>query len=319
VRKNLRVADSHFRAADAADIAATCPWDDGNYGIRDNAAGQAYYDSMFKLYAAWKIDFVKVDCISNAPYRPTEIRQIDTAIRRAGRPMVLSLSPGPTDISHADEIARYAQMWRISNDIWDGWSFEHKEPGVDFPSGIAAAFDKLALWAAYARPGHWPDADMLPVGKLSPHPGWGEPRSTRLTADEQKTQFVLWAIARSPLILGGNLIELDELTRSLITNHGLIEMNQGAWTSHPVADLPTGYGNVRVWAASQVNSPSGDRIVAVFNLGSQPLTLRASWHTLGSQSPRVAAVNLLTGERLGRDDAFDLQLAAHASVAYRLH
>jgi len=247
VRENLPVAGSSFRATDAAEIAATCPWDDGNYGVRDNAAGQAYYDSMFKPYAAWKIDFVKVDCISNAPNRPTEIRQIATAIRCAGRPMVLSLSPGPTEISHADEVARHAQMWRISNDIWDGWPFEHKEPGVDFPTGIAAAFDNLALWAPHARPGHGPDAGMLPIGMLAPKPGWGEPRASRLTFDEQRTQFVLWAIARSPLILGSNLTELDELTRSLITNQGLIEMNQGAWTSHPAAGLPAGDENVRVW------------------------------------------------------------------------
>jgi hypothetical protein len=319
VRENLPVAGSSFRATDAAEIAATCPWDDGNYGVRDNAAGQAYYDSMFKLYAAWKIDFVKVDCISNAPYRPTEIRQIATAIRRAGRPMVLSLSPGPTNISHADEVARHAQMWRISNDIWDGWSFEHKEPGVDFPTGIAAAFDNLALWAHHARPGHWPDADMLPIGMLAPRPGWGEPRASRLTPDEQQTQFVLWAIARSPLILGSNLTELDELTRSLITNQGLIGMNQGAWTSHPAADSPAGDKNVRVWVASPTHSRSGDRIVAVFNLGSQPMTLRASWRSLGSQSPSVAAINLLTGERIARGEAVDLRLAAHASAVYRLH
>ena len=69
VRENLPIADSKFQAADAADIADTCPWDEGNYGVRDNKAGQAYYNSMFKLYAAWKIDFVKVDCIANRPSR----------------------------------------------------------------------------------------------------------------------------------------------------------------------------------------------------------------------------------------------------------
>jgi hypothetical protein len=130
---------------------------------------------------------------------------------------------------------------------------------------------------------------------------------------------VLWAIARSPLILGSNLTELDELTRSLITNQGLIEMNQGAWTSRPVAGLRGGHENVRVWVASQLHSPGGDRFVAVFNLGSESMTLRTSWHSLGSQSPNVAAVNLLTGERIARGKAVDLRLAAHASAVYRLH
>src|ERR1035441_5966710 len=46
--------------------------------------------------------------------------------------------------------------------------------------------------------------DMLPWGWLGPHPGWGEARQSLLTHDEQRTEFTLWAIARSPLILGAN-------------------------------------------------------------------------------------------------------------------
>ncbi|MGA7856735.1 MAG: glycoside hydrolase family 27 protein, partial [Terracidiphilus sp.] len=90
VKDNLPIAGTSFHAQDAADIPATCPWDEGNYGVADNAAGQAYYDSMLKLYAGWGLDFIKVDCISDHPYRPTEIRQIAEAIKRTGRPIVLS-------------------------------------------------------------------------------------------------------------------------------------------------------------------------------------------------------------------------------------
>jgi alpha-galactosidase len=318
VRANLRIAASAFWAADAADPSDTCPWDEGNYGVRDNAAGQAYYDSMFRLYAAWKIDFVKVDCISNLPYKATEIRQIATAIRHAGRPMVLSLSPGPTNISHAEEVGRYAQMWRISNDVWDGWTFDHSKTGVDFPNGILAAFDALALWAPYRQPGHWPDADMLPVGMLAPNPGWGEARASRLTPEEQQTQFVLWSIARSPLILGSNLTRLDQRTRSLITNQRLIELNQGAWTSRPVTDLPAGYDNIRVWTASSSHARRGDKVVAVFNLGSKATTVKAPWRVLGLATPGDVVSNVLTGARIAKDEGDEIQLAAHASAVYRL-
>lgn len=316
---NLPIADSNFRAGDAADIADACPWDDGNYGVRDNEAGQAYYDSMFKLYAAWKIDFIKVDCIADHPYRPTEIRQIANAIRRAGRPMIFSLSPGPTDLSHAEEVGRYAQMWRISNDIWDGWSFEHPKPGDDFPNGIVTAFDNLARWAPYVHAGHWPDADMLPFGSLAPHPGWGEARSSRLTAEEQKTQFVLWAVARSPLILGSNLTRLDEQTRSLITHAGLIEINQGAWTSRPLVDLPAGYENVRVWIASPTTSRSRDTIVALFNLADRPTAVTADWRQLAPGPANRKILDVLTGQRIATTAAVEVKLAAHGSAVYRLH
>src|SRR5207248_11558318 len=126
----------------------------------------AYYNSLARQYAAWGVDFLKVDCISDHPYRASEIRQIAQAIRAAGRPMVLSLSPGPTNISHVAEVKRYAQMWRIMDDMWDGWTFPHTDPMSEFPNGIFNAFDRLTLWNRYAAPGSWPDADMLPFGSL---------------------------------------------------------------------------------------------------------------------------------------------------------
>ena len=319
VDENLPIADSGFHAVDAADISDTCPWDDGNYGVRDNDAGQAYYDSMFKLYAAWRIDFVKVDCIASRPYRVSEMRQIAAAIEHAGRPVVLSLSPGPTDLSHVAELARLAQMWRISNDVWDGWAFPHDKPGDDFPSGVATAFDNLALWAPYARPGHWPDADMLPFGSLAPHPGWGEARASRLTGEEQRTQFVLWAVARSPLILGANLTALDESTRSLITNRRLIDLNQGRWIARPLTDLPAAYEGLRVWISSKPRAHSGDTIVALFNPGSQPATVRADWEGLGLGSAARTVLDVQTGQRIGSVTAVEARLAAHASAVYRLH
>jgi len=53
----------------------------------------------------------------------------------------------------------------------------------------ADEFDRLAAWAPYVKPGNWPDPDMLPEGSLTPHPGVGEPRQSRLTRDEQQTEF----------------------------------------------------------------------------------------------------------------------------------
>ena len=91
VSANLPVADSGFHAAEAADPADLCPWDNGNYGVRDNPAGQAFYDSMLRLYAKWGVDFLKVDCIADHPYKGAEIRMIATAVRNAHRPIVLSL------------------------------------------------------------------------------------------------------------------------------------------------------------------------------------------------------------------------------------
>jgi alpha-galactosidase len=318
VRDNLPIADSAFSAGDAADTLDTCPWDDGDYGVRDNAAGQAYYDSMLKLYAVWGVDFLKVDCIADHPYKASEIRQIAAAIKKTGRPIVLSLSPGPTQLSHAGEVGRYAQMWRISNDIWDGWSFTHDRPDDDFPNGVVNAFDNLAKWASYAKAGNWPDADMLPFGSLTPHPGWGKPRQSRLTQNEERTQLTLWCIARSPLILGGDLTKLDGFTKSLVTNWAILGLDQSGRGAHPVANLPPEFAHARVWITSRGTGKAQHKILALFNLDDAPSNLHATWAQLGLGEGSHAARSLWDGAALKDSERLNVTLPAHGSAVWQL-
>lgn len=315
VEANLPIAGSTFRAKDAADTADTCAWDDGTYGVRDNPAGQAYYDSMLALYARWGVDFLKVDCIADRPYKISEIRQIAAAIKKTARPIVLSLSPGPTQLSHAAEIRQYGQMWRISNDVWDGWTFVHEHPNDDFPMGVRDIFDRLPPWTGQARDGRWPDADMLPFGMLVPHPGWGEARKSRLTLDEERTQLTLLAIARSPLILGANLTKLDDATRALITNKDVIAVDQTSHDNHPVEHLPSGFEHVRVWLAY---GEKGQRYVAVFNLDDRPASIDTTWNNLGLAQGKHAVRDLWDGHRLAAFDRLKVVLPAHGCVLYAL-
>jgi alpha-galactosidase len=285
--------------------------------VRDNAAGQAYYDSMLSLYAAWGLDFIKVDCIADHPYKASEIRQIAAAIKKTGRPVVLSLSPGPAQLSHAAEIGQYAQMWRISNDIWDGWTFTHDHPDDDFPNGVITAFDNLAKWASYAKPGNWPDADMLPFGSLTPHPGWGEPRRSRLTQIEERTQFTLWSIARSPLILGGDLTKLDDFTKSLITNRAILGLDQTGRGARPVKDLPPEFAHVRVWITSQGARKTPRKYLALFNLDDLPVTVHASWKQLGLGGSH-SVHSLWDGASFADSELLNVTLPAHGSAVWQL-
>jgi len=322
VDENLPIAGSSFHAADAADKSSPCPWDEGNWGVADNAAGQAYYDSMMKLYAAWGLDYIKVDCISDHPYRITEIKQIAAAIRKTGRPIVLSLSPGPTQLEHAAEVGEYAQLWRISDDHWDGWTFTHKPGDGEFPFGVRDAFDRLPKWFPYVKAGNWPDEDMLPWGWLGPHPGWGEPRQSRETQDEQRTEFALWAVTRSPLILGANLTRLDDFTRGLLTNQAMLFMNQNVTYSHPLdaASLPAGFEHARVWRAT-IDSPGArnyTEFFAFFNLDDHPATLRATWKQLGLDGVKHVAVNLWTDSEGKESKDVSVTLPAHGSAVFQV-
>ncbi len=317
VEANLPIAGSSFQAADAADRDAVCPWDEGNFGVKDNAAGQAWYDSMLKLYAAWGVDFLKVDCIADHPYRDTEIRQIARAIARTGRPIVLSLSPGPTQLAHADEVAGLATTWRIANDLWDGWNFAHDHPTDDFPNGVRVIFDALAKWSPHVRPSHWPDADMLPFGRFGPHPGWGEPRRTRLSPDEERTLFTLDAIAQSPLILGGDLQSFDAWERTTITNAEVIALDQRSRSSRPVGSLSGDLAQARVWVSTPFAAPTPDTI-AVFNVGETPLKVEARWADLGVGTGAIAARELWTGRELPRSRTAKLTVPPHGVSLYRL-
>jgi alpha-galactosidase len=314
VEKNLPIADSGFHAADAADTSDTCRWNSDNYGVKNNAAGQAYYDSVAKLYAGWGLDFLKVDCISK-PYLTNEIHMVSAALQKTGRPIVLSLSPGPTPIEDAADARLHAQQWRISDDVWDLWAKNKSgQAGADsapdsFPQPLLRQFAKLALWAPHIESGHWPDADMLPIGYLGPRPGWGKARQTRLTHDEQRTLITLWSIARSPLILGANLTQMDPFTESLLTNPEVLASDQDSTANRPVIQQP----GTAVWTAS---SPGNSHYVAVFNLSDSPQALSWSWPELRLPSGKQKIRDLWQRKDLGSSDRLGVTLAPHASALF---
>jgi alpha-galactosidase len=306
VRQDLPIAGSRYAAKAAADTSDTCAWNPFNFGVNVHSpAAQAYYDSVAKLYADWGVDFLKVDCIASHPYKPEEIRMISLAIRKTRRPIVLSLSPGPAPLEKAAELRRYAQMWRISDDIWDVW-FSDK----DFPQGVGNQFARAAKWASFSGPGHWPDADMLPLGRLEPVAGWGDPRRSRLSHDEQRTLLTLWSIFRSPLIMGGNLTLSDEWTESSLTNAELIGVDQHSSNSHSVI--------LTEKAAVWVSTPdSGDgAYVAVFNLDHASQSFHYAWKDLGLKNSQYNLRDIWEHKDLGATDSVNVTLAPHASAIY---
>lgn len=304
VYKNLPIADSTFHAADAADQTDACPWDPTNWGVKDDAAGQAWYDSLMKQYAGWGVDLLKVDCISDHPYKVSEIRMIRRAIDKAGRPMVLSLSPGPTSSAHAAEVGALSNLWRISDDLWDVWSSR----GKPFPQGPLDQFARLATWQPYTRLGNWPDADMLPLGELRPSPGDGGPaRATRLTHDEQQTMLTLWSMARSPLILGANLTLLDAWTTGLLTNREMIRVDQEATASRQVMRDTS----MVAWTA---DLPTGERALALFNIGEQGLEVAQPLTAFGLPAGRWHVRDVWHATALADNASVRQQIAPHGCV-----
>jgi alpha-galactosidase len=306
VEKNLPVAGSRFHAQDVADTSDACPWDPTNWGVRDTPAGQAWYDSLLAQYAGWGIDYLKVDCISDHPYKPAEIRMIHNAILKSGRPIVLSLSPGPTSPGIVEEIRPYAQMWRISDDIWDYWS-----NAKAWPRSVHDQFGLVAGWAPLARPGSWPDADMLPLGYLGPEPGYEAARESRLTHDEQRSMVTLWSMARSPLILGANLTRLDEWTTQLLTNREVLEVDQSGHDQRQAARE----GNVVAWISS---GEGRTRYLAIFNLDESSHTVDKPYAFYNLSARSYASRELWSGTDHGASPSVLAVIPAHGCVLLKL-
>jgi alpha-galactosidase len=309
VAKNMPIADSSFRATDAADTSDACPWNLYNWGVKNSPAGQAYYDSVIKLYAGWNVDFIKVDCIADHPYKPDEIRMIHNAIAKSGRPIILSLSPGPTALDKADEVAKYAEMWRICDDFWDHWGPWEKH---EWSTSLYQEFAITAKWAPHVAPGSWPDADMLPLGHLGPSPGSGDLRETRLTKDEQRTMMTLWSIFRSPLIMGGDLLSMDDWTTSLLTNPEVIAVNQHSRGNHAVSTT----ADTSIWTAESEDGKSN--YLAVFNIGDAQQVIRVDWKQIGLTGKIYKLRGLWEHADYGKQESLSIKLAPHASALYQL-
>ncbi len=201
---------------------------------------------------------------------------------------------------------KYAQMWRISNDIWDLW-----HSTVDYPQGLRDQFANVAKWAEKAVPGHWPDADMLPFGYLGPAPGWGQPRYTRLTHDEQRTFMTLWCIFPSPLMVGGDLPRADAWTISLLTNPEVIAVDQHSTGNHPVISTD----KTVAWVAE--SAQVGGHYLAIFNLEESSQSVQYSWKDLGlACMENTGCVICGSRKNLGSAESMNVNLPAHGSVLY---
>lgn len=220
VHLNVPIAGTNLRARDIAHANSICPWNTDMYGIDMGKEGaQAYYDSIFKLYAEWGVDFIKVDDIADSKLYSThleEIKAIRKAIDKTGRDMVLSLSPGPAPLKYGTFFQEYANMWRLTDDFWDNWE------------QLKDMFTRCAQWSPFVGPGSWPDCDMLPLGHIGIRSvdGGGADRLTRFTKAEQRTMMTLWSIFRSPLMLGCELTDLDDWTLHLLREPTLKIMHQ---------------------------------------------------------------------------------------------
>lgn len=268
VHQNCPIKGSELTARDIAKTNSICPWNTDMYGVRsDVEAGQIYYNSLFDLYASWGVDFIKVDDISDSKlYKMShmdEIKMIRQAIDQSGRDMVLSLSPGPSHLEDVADLVDHANMWRMTDDFWDVWPL------------LKDMFTRCHQWSKNVGPGHWPDADMLPLGHIGIRSvdGGASDRYTRFTHDEQITLMTLWSVFRSPLMFGGECRDNDDFTLSLLTNKDLLNMHQNGNQQSQIYRKED-----EVMWFSEI--APGDYYIALFNLNDTHRTIQLDFGLL---------------------------------------
>lgn len=276
VEANTPIKGTEYFAKDVADTTSICVWNDQNYGVDMSQPGaQEFYNSLMNQMADWGVDFIKYDDL--VPF-PEEIKGIAKAIEQCGRPMVFSLSPGNNADPKHIEAFKKAHMLRVTKDIWD----EQK--------GIDEAFQAWRKWQGKEEPGFWIDMDMIPFGQLqlmSLKPdglegneskeeirkkiksgelsniellsGKGFNRQSEFTKDQMYTFITLRALAASPLMMGGDLLTLDDFSLKLITDKDMLECNQNGVMGHLVFESD----GIEIW-----NTPkkgSNDGWIGIFN------------------------------------------------------
>ena len=168
----------------------------------------------------------------------------------------------PAPLEQAEHLKTYANLWRITDDFWDDWR------------ALRAMFERAAAWCTHAGPGHWPDADMLPVGALRQcyaNDGEGAPSGershnqwTHFTEAEQRTMMTLWCVMRSPLMVGAELTKNDDFTLRLLTNADILAIEKETWCAHPLYETEAECA----WIAPRRDGKGC--YVALFNLSDEP-------------------------------------------------
>jgi alpha-galactosidase len=283
-----------------ADTNSICPWLNHMYGLDMKKKGaQEYLNSLLQLYASWKVDFIKVDDIAR-DYKAPEIEGYAKAIANCGRPIVLSLSPGATPVADSAHVKQHANMWRMADDFWDNW----KE--------IIAMMNYAEQWQGVDDAGHYPDCDMMQIGKLSKRGPVGEERYSRFTNDELYTHVNFWCIYKSPLFIGGNLPENRDIELKLFTNKEVLDVNQQGL--HP-REIYNKDGSL-VWISDIPDSK--DVYVGLFNISDSVKNISLNLQSLGLKG-KVVIRDLWKHENVGSYQRnYSAMMNAHASFLLRI-
>jgi alpha-galactosidase len=281
---------------------------DKTCGGHPGSRGHEYQDAQ--TYASWGVDYLKYDwCNTEGLSAKGGYTTMRDALRAAGRPILFSICEWG-DNKPWEWAGDVGHSWRTTGDIYPCWDCEFNH-GDWSQWGVLPILDKQAGLRKYSGPGRWNDMDMLEVGK-------------GMTEDEDKAHFSIWAMMNSPLIAGNDIRSMSAATRKILTNRGVIAVNQDeravqAWRF-------SNDGQLDMYAKPLAN---GEWALMFLNRASQPRTYRFDWnsHSLSDRlsnssvnfgQTRYRFTELWTGETGDTGKPYAMTVPAHGVVMLRL-
>ncbi|MGA8529843.1 MAG: CBM35 domain-containing protein [Acidobacteriaceae bacterium] len=260
---------------------------------------QAYINSVVALWASWGVDLIKLDGVTpgsdsynlSIDNRP-DVAAYSKAIAASGRPIWLTIS-WDLDEDYLSVWQQYANARRIDQDV----ECEGDCSKLTNWPRIYERFRDLPGWEDAAGPGvGWNDLDSLELI---------DGAADGLTNDEKQSALSLWALAHAPLILGGDLRNIDSFGKQLLTNDEVLAVDQTGMPARQVLD-----GDVEVWVSDLGN---GSYNVGIFNMNDTVTQVSIPWSLLGF-AHAVQVRDLWTHQELRPSlNGFSTVVAGHGS------
>jgi alpha-galactosidase len=283
VESNYQILDTAYHIKDilavpytSGNTAASSTATPTNYKIDFTKEGsQEYVDSIVALFASWGVDFIRLDAVSPSTSNIYLDNQLDVAawgkaIAKNRHPIWLTLSSS-LDQDYVSTWEQYSNARRIGGDI----ECESTCFAITSWALTSQRLYDLIPWQNYANAqAGWNDLGPLEVGNAS---------ISGLSPTEQQSAVTFWAMANSPMYLGGDLTIIDSSGLDLVTNDEVLAVDQSGHPANQVAG-----GMTPVWVG---DAGDGSFYVAMFNLNAFPSPVTIRWSTLGfEQAPSVRDV-----------------------------
>jgi hypothetical protein len=260
---------------------------------------QEYINSIVTLFASWGIDFIKLDAVTpgsdvynlSIDNRP-DVQAWSQAIANSGQPMWLTIS-WALDEDYLSTWQEYANARRIDQDVECEGDCSTL---TNWPRIVVREYDDVNWESAAGPTVGWNDMDTLDVGNGT---------TDGLSDTEKQTAITIWSMANAPLLLGGDLTQLDSLAKTAFSNDELLAVDQ---SGHPAVQMAGGYHPV--WMS---NMEDGQVYIALYNLNAFPDRADVRWHDLGFENA-IEVRDIWNHTDLGAfRDGFTTMVAGHGA------